>query len=63
MSLHLKSDSVNGYESFGGFYEERFINILKSFYNQGNTNLPESKRHRKPKDYNNESIIKKEEEN
>lgn len=50
LSLHLKSESIAGYKSEGGFFEEKFINILRKFYTEGNNKLPESKRHRKPKE-------------
>ena len=50
VSLNKITDSIKGYESKGGYFEDKFINILKNFYLLGNLNLPAEKRHRKIKE-------------
>ena len=34
------------YESIGGLFKEEAIDLLSSFYERGNVNIPEEQRHR-----------------
>lgn len=49
LTLNKKGNMIKGYQSFGGYEEEKFIKILQEFYSNGNESLPEEKRHRKKK--------------
>ena len=37
----------NPYKSFGGIFEKEAAEVLRKFYERGNTNIPEEKRNRK----------------
>lgn len=37
----------NPYKSFGGVFEKEAAEILRKFYERGNSNIPEDKRYRK----------------
>lgn len=50
LNLNKMSTGIKGYPSYGGYFTEKFINILKNFYENGNEKLDETKRHRKLKE-------------
>eukprot|EP01016_Furgasonia_blochmanni_P002326 TRINITY_DN10913_c0_g1_i2.p1 TRINITY_DN10913_c0_g1~~TRINITY_DN10913_c0_g1_i2.p1 ORF type:complete len:161 (-),score=17.45 TRINITY_DN10913_c0_g1_i2:28-510(-) len=45
LSLH-NSLSFHKYDILGGILQEECVNVLKTFYERGNMNIPEEKRHR-----------------
>lgn len=51
VSIDLMGDQNReiAYKSYGGYNEREFIALFKNFYEMGNLNIPEEKRHRRVK--------------
>ncbi|EAS01780.2 cytidine and deoxycytidylate deaminase zinc-binding region protein (macronuclear) [Tetrahymena thermophila SB210] len=49
LDLNTANYGANTYPSYGGFLEEECKQVLKQFYEKGNLNLDEDKRHRRKK--------------